>query len=128
MKEGTKGQGWGPLRAKKEGAKAGSIRWAQTGDPLGLQVSLQAQLFRALTQGNITGYKEPDVPLISLAEQENEMSVCIFYFSQMILFLSFFIFRELGESIRKIQQRQREELLRLGVQRRGRQAEVQPGH
>lgn len=29
------GQGWGPLRAMKEEAKAGSVRWAQTGDPLG---------------------------------------------------------------------------------------------
>lgn len=46
----------------------------------------------------------------------------------MILFPSFFIFRKLGESNRKVQQRQRQELLRLGGQGRGGQAQAQPSH
>lgn len=44
------------------------------------------------------------------------------------MFPSFFIFRKLGESNRKVQQRQRQELLRLGGQGRGGQAQAQPRH
>lgn len=46
----------------------------------------------------------------------------------MILSPSFLIFRKLGESNRKVRQRQRQELLRLGGQGRGGQAQAQPGH
>lgn len=46
----------------------------------------------------------------------------------MILSPSFFIFRKLGEVRGKVQQRQRQEQLRLGVQRGVGQAEAQPGH
>lgn len=57
----------------KEEAKARSIMWAQAGDPWRLAV-------QGTHPGEHTRYKESDVRLISLAEQENEMHFYLFYF------------------------------------------------
>lgn len=68
------------------------------------------------------------VDAAALSDQEDAIKPGCSVFSQMILSPSFLVFRKLGQSHRKGRQRQRQELLRLGGQGRGGQAQAQPGH